>query len=105
MAPRRGKPANARRRLGEDIEDVDYGLGLGGWRVPPHIRKAHGHRVRIFGRSQFGDVINCRTGIEGVDWHYELRWYPSATISHWQSERMCARDVTRSSMHVRRRLC
>ena len=65
-----------------DIEDDgDYGPGLGGWRLPPHIRKAHWHRVRIAERNQFGDVIGSRTGIEGVDWHYELRWYPPAAVN------------------------
>jgi hypothetical protein len=55
--------------------------GLGGWRLPPHIRKAHWHRVRIVERDQDGQVVGDRSGIEGVDWHYEMRWYPPTPVN------------------------
>ncbi len=55
--------------------------GLGGWRLPPHIRKAHWHRVRVAERNQLGEVIGNRSGVEGLDWHYEMRWYPPAAVN------------------------
>jgi hypothetical protein len=64
-----------------DLDDGAGQYGLGGWRLPPHIRKAHWHRVRMAERNQFGDVIGNRSGIEGIDWHYELRWYPPAAVN------------------------
>lgn len=73
----RERPASASR----EAEEGEYAPGLGGWRLPPHIRKAHWHRVRVAERNQFGDVIGNRSGIEGVDWHYELRWYPPAAVN------------------------
>jgi hypothetical protein len=49
--------------------------GTGGWHVPPHIRKAHPHRYRIATRdNETGEVVGDRSGIEGIDWHYETRW-------------------------------
>jgi hypothetical protein len=53
----------------------------GGWRLPPHIRKAHWHRVRVAERDDRGQVIGDRSGVEGVDWHYELRWWPPTAIN------------------------
>jgi hypothetical protein len=55
--------------------------GLGGWRLPPHIRKAHWHRVRVVERDQEGRAVGSRKGAEGVDWHYELRWYPPTPVN------------------------
>lgn len=56
-------------------------VGLGGWRLPPHIRKAHWHRVRIVERDEAGHPTGRRDGAEGVDWHYELRWYPPTPVN------------------------
>jgi hypothetical protein len=55
--------------------------GLGGWRLPPHIRKAHWHRVRMVERDEHGQKVGSRTGVEGVDWHYEVRWYPPTPVN------------------------
>lgn len=51
------------------------------WRLPPHIRKAHWHRVRVAERDDTGAVIGDRLGLEGVDWHYEPRWYPPTPVN------------------------
>ncbi|CAM5741924.1 hypothetical protein MAUB1S_02956 [Mycolicibacterium aubagnense] len=56
-------------------------VGLGGWRLPPHIRKAHWHRVRVVARDESGHVVGRRDGVEGVDWHYEVRWYPPTPVN------------------------
>ncbi|MFM7536491.1 MAG: hypothetical protein ACKO91_11975, partial [Acidimicrobiales bacterium] len=48
--------------------------GGGGWTLTPHIRAAHFHRVRVASRGVDGTVTGDRMGVEGVDWHYELRW-------------------------------
>jgi len=54
----------------------------GGWRLPPHIRKAHWHRVRVAERNlETGEVTGDRLGIEGADWHYEPRWYPPTPVN------------------------
>ncbi|MBY0291288.1 MAG: hypothetical protein K2X52_29735 [Mycobacteriaceae bacterium] len=55
--------------------------GITGWRLPPHIRIAHWHRVRVADRDENGNVIGNRLGVEGVDWHYELRWYPPTPVN------------------------
>lgn len=47
-----------------------------GWRLPPHIRKAHWHRVRVATRDDAGVIVGDRLGVEGVDWTHELRLYP-----------------------------
>ncbi|WP_036424901.1 hypothetical protein [Mycolicibacterium vinylchloridicum] len=59
-----------RRQAGERAGDVD----IAGWRLPPHIRIAHWHRVRVAERDDGGNVVGNRLGAEGIDWHYELRW-------------------------------
>jgi hypothetical protein len=52
-----------------------------GWRLPPHIRRAHWHRVRVATRGPDGSVVGSRTGEQGVDWAYEIRWYPPAPVN------------------------
>jgi hypothetical protein len=64
---------------GEPVEEGP--AGVGGWRLPPHIRKAHWHRVRIAERDDDGQVIGSRSGLEGIDWHYEMRWYPPTPVN------------------------
>ncbi|CAN3131773.1 Rv3651-like N-terminal domain-containing protein [Mycobacterium sp. smrl_JER01] len=66
-----------RRQAGERTGDV----GIAGWRLPPHIRIAHWHRVRVAERDENGSVLGNRLGVEGVDWHYELRWYPPTPVN------------------------
>jgi len=51
------------------------------WRLPPHIRKAHWHRVRIAVRDERGAVVGSRTGVRGADWDYEMRWYPPTLVN------------------------
>lgn len=52
-----------------------------GRRIPAHIRKAHWHRVRIAERDATGNVTGNLQGTHGVDWHYELRWYPPTLVN------------------------
>lgn len=52
-----------------------------GWRLPPHVRRAHWHRVRVANRDQTGAIVGNRTGAADVDWHYEMRWYPPAPVN------------------------
>jgi hypothetical protein len=66
-----------RRQAGERTGDI----GIAGWRLPPHIRVAHWHRVRVAERDESGNVIGTRLGAEGIDWHYELRWYPPTPVN------------------------
>ncbi len=49
--------------------------------VPPHIRRAHWHRVRFAARDQAGHIIGSTTGVHGVDWDYQLRWYPPTPVN------------------------
>ena len=32
-------------------------------------------------RDENGNVIGNRLGVEGIDWHYELRWYPPTPVN------------------------
>jgi hypothetical protein len=66
-----------RSQAGEHSGDI----GIAGWRVPPHIRIAHWHRVRVAERDENGNVVGDRLGQEGIDWHYELRWYPPTPVN------------------------
>lgn len=52
-----------------------------GRRLPAHIRKAHWHRVRIAERDANGKVTGNLRGTQGIDWHYELRWYPPTSVN------------------------
>ncbi|TXI56302.1 hypothetical protein [Mycolicibacterium mageritense] len=52
-----------------------------GRRLPAHIRKAHWHRVRVAERNPAGKVVGSLHGTEGIDWHYELRWYPPTPVN------------------------
>src|SRR6266702_2377379 len=45
--------------------------GPSGWRLPPHIRRAHWHRVRVATRDEAGNITGSRSGGQGTDWHYE----------------------------------
>ena len=45
------------------------------------FRIAHWHRGRVADRDDNGNVIGNRLGVEGIDWHYELRWYPPTPVN------------------------
>lgn len=60
--------------------------GAGGWQMPPHVRSAHFHRVRIATRDDDGRVVGDVHGSEGADWHYELRWYPPTLVNAERSK-------------------
>lgn len=49
--------------------------------VPPHIRRAHWHRVRIATRDTAGRITGSTSGVQGVDWEYQLRWYPPTPVN------------------------
>lgn len=51
-----------------------------GRRLPPHIRRAHWHRVRVATRDASGHIIGSRTGVQGEDWAYQLRLYPPTPV-------------------------
>lgn len=55
--------------------------GASGWRLPPHIRKAHWTRVRVAERDEQGIIIGDRLGTIHVDWHYEPRWIPPTPVN------------------------
>lgn len=57
--------------------DADGGLRT----LPPHIRKAHWHRVRIATRTDDGQIVGNTRGTEGVDWTYQMRWYPPTAVN------------------------
>lgn len=69
------------RRERSDSADDSVGRAVGGWQLPPHIRKAHWHRVRVVERNSEGIAIGSRTGEQDVDWHYEVRWYPPIPVN------------------------
>jgi hypothetical protein len=52
-----------------------------GWRLPPHIRRAHWTRVRVATRAEDGAIVGDRSGAMGVDWHYESRWIPPTPVN------------------------
>jgi hypothetical protein len=52
-----------------------------GRRLPPHLRAAHWHRVRVATRDDAGVIVGSTGGRQGEDWHYELRWYPPAAVN------------------------
>lgn len=62
------------------MNEEDAGT-LSGRRLPAHIRKAHWHRVRIAERDANGKVTGNLRGTQGIDWHYELRWYPPTSVN------------------------
>ena len=78
---RTGASLRQQRKRPSGQGEAEGSAGLGGWRLPPHIRKAHWHRVRIVERDESGHTIGSREGVEGVDWHYELRWYPPTPVN------------------------
>lgn len=53
----------------------------GGWRLPPHMRRAHWHRLRIATRDAAGQIIGDRLGVKDVDWHYDLEWFPPIPVN------------------------
>ncbi|MHB1592782.1 MAG: hypothetical protein ACYCO9_00410 [Streptosporangiaceae bacterium] len=57
------------------------GPGSSGWRLPPHIRRAHWHRVRVATRDQAGNITGNCGGVQGTDWHYEMRWFPPTPVN------------------------
>ncbi|MEH3134111.1 MAG: hypothetical protein PGN30_03855 [Mycolicibacterium neoaurum] len=72
--------------------DASGGAPPGGRRLPAHIRKAHWHRVRIAERDTNGKVIGTLHGVRGIDWHYELRWYPPTSVNADQGHNPTVRD-------------
>lgn len=50
-------------------------------RLPPHIRRAHWHRVRVAVRDGSGQIVGDRLGDHGTDWEYQLRWYPPTPVA------------------------
>ena len=73
--------ATLRQQRKRPSGEAEGSAGLGGWRLPPHIRKAHWHRVRVVERDENGQKIGSRDGVEGVDWHYEVRWFPPTPVN------------------------
>ncbi|WP_207126833.1 hypothetical protein [Actinocatenispora comari] len=49
--------------------------------LPPHIRRAHWHRVRVATRGDDGQIVGSTTGTYGVDWSYQMRWYPPTPVN------------------------
>jgi hypothetical protein len=76
-----GWRVGAALRAERSVVDRGAGAGGGGWRLAPHIRAAHFHRVRVATRAADGTVTGSRAGVEGVDWRYELRWYPPTPVA------------------------
>lgn len=70
----RNNPGNAR-------ETSQGPNGPSGWRLPPHIRRAHWHRVRVATRDKAGNIIGDRQGQQGIDWHYDMRWFPPTPVN------------------------
>ncbi|ACL42264.1 hypothetical protein Achl_4313 (plasmid) [Pseudarthrobacter chlorophenolicus A6] len=70
------------------------GISDGGWRMPPHIRRAHYRRVRVAMRDAAGKITGTRSGIEGVDWAYETRWIPPTPVNAENGVGPVVRDVT-----------
>ena len=97
---RTGAALRQQRKRPSGAGESEGSPGLGGWRLPPHIRKAHWHRVRIVERDENSHAIGSREGIEGVDWHYELRWYPPTPVN---ADGGVAPTGSRSMTTVRRR--
>jgi hypothetical protein len=42
---------------------------------------AHWHRVRLATRDAAGNIIGNRSGEQGVDWQYEMRWFPQTPVN------------------------
>lgn len=57
------------------------GSGVSGWRLPPHVRRAHWHRVRLATRGSDGTIIGDVSGVQGQDWEYALRWFPPTLVN------------------------
>jgi hypothetical protein len=57
------------------------GPGPGGWRLPPHIRRAHWHRVRVATRDENGVIVGDRSGVQDIDWTYRLRLYAPTPVA------------------------
>jgi hypothetical protein len=57
------------------------GISDGGWRMPPHIRRAHYRRVRVATRDAAGRITGAQGGVRGVDWSYETRWIPPTPVN------------------------
>ncbi|MGW6120835.1 hypothetical protein ACWFRF_17480 [Nocardia sp. NPDC055165] len=49
--------------------------------LPPHIRRAHWHRVRMAVRDGAGCIVGDVNGQHGIDWEYQLRWYPPTPVN------------------------
>lgn len=69
------------RRFRQDANGGVKEPGGIGWRLPPHIRKAHWTRVRVATRDESGAIVGDRLGVQHVDWHYEARWLPPTLIN------------------------
>lgn len=66
----------------------------GGWRLPPHIRRAHWHRVRVAMRDEAGAIVGDRLGEQGVDWTYQLRLYPPTPVAAKDGVAPSVRELT-----------
>lgn len=80
-----------RRDAGE--KGVTARTGDSTWRLPPHICRAHWHRVRVAERDESGAIVGNRLGLEGVDWHYEVRWYPPTPVNAEEGADPVVRDL------------
>jgi hypothetical protein len=69
------------RDIGRESEEEAEVAPHGGWRLPPHIRRAHWTHVRVATRDEAGVVIGDRLGEAGIDWHHELRWIPPVAVN------------------------
>ncbi|HEY3505784.1 MAG TPA: hypothetical protein VGN37_23720 [Actinocatenispora sp.] len=61
--------------------------------LPPHIRRAHWHRVRIATRDNQGRIVGTTSGTHGVDWAYQMRWYPPTLVNTDQAPPPTVRGV------------
>lgn len=64
-----------------------------GRHLPAHIRKAHWHRVRVAERDANGTLTGNPHGVQGTDWHYELRWYPPTSVNGQHGTNSTVRDL------------
>jgi hypothetical protein len=53
----------------------------GGWRMPPHMRKAGWARRRYATRDQHGRIVGDRLGEHGADWYYDYVWIPPTPVN------------------------
>ncbi len=86
MTPRSDAAADGRSPA------VGHSGGSSERRLSAHIRKAHWHRVRVAERDVHGTVTGNLRGVQGLDWHYELRWYPPIPVNTERVPNATVRD-------------